>query len=163
MGMAKVRDPAKAPVDSLVVVPVGNKDLPVILVEDRGRLAAGRRLVRVKLPIPIEAPEETEVPAEALKEILWQPGDPPEARTWAEKLGEFWVGTYTDFNGRLAIVTKKMKTKEQAKRAAARWVRDAEQDGSDQAYAWQPHPQYPWRYAVYRQSRLGPKLVLAPA
>lgn len=162
--MAKVRAPADAPVDALVVAPVGNKDLPVILIEDRGALGVGgRRIVRLRLPIPIEDPEETEVPAELLKEVLWEPGDPVEQRTWAEQVGNRWVGTYTDLNGRLAIVTKQMKTKDQARRAAVRWVRDAERDGSDQAYAWQPHPQYPWRFAVYRQSRLGPKLVLAPA
>jgi hypothetical protein len=161
--MAKTRAPAQAPVDSLVVVSVGNKDLPAILVEDRGRLAAGRRLVRVKLPIPIEAPEETEVPADSLKEILWQSGDPLEQRTWAEKIGRRWVGTYTDPSGRLAIVTKEKTTRQQAVRAAIRWVREAEKEGTESAYAWQPHPEYPWRYAVYRQGRLGPQLVLAPA
>ena len=162
--MAKARNPAEAPVDALVVAPVGNKDLPVIVVEDRGSLGiGGRRIVRVLLPIPIEAPKETELPADLLKEVLWAPGDPIEQRTWAEQVRTGWVGTYADLDGRLAVVTKEKKTRDQALRAAKRWVRDAEKEGEAHAYAWEPHPRYPWRYAVYRQSRLGPKPILAPA
>lgn len=162
--MAKARDPAEAPVDALVVAPVCSKDLPVIIVEDRGPLGiGGRRIVRIMQPIPIEAPTETELPVDLLKEVLWVPGDPVEQRTWAEQVRTGWVGTYTDLDGRLAIVTKEKKTRDQALRAAKQWVRDAEREGEVHAYAWEPHPQYPWRFAVYRQSRLGPKLILAPA
>lgn len=165
--MAKAKTKAAPLVGSLARMAFGDSTVLATIIEDRGPLGVGgRQVVRVQFPLDsTEEMVETEIPIDTL-EIVARPGDPAERRTWVETVGDRWIGTYTDTRGRVAVVTKEAKTEEQARRAAIAWAREAEKEsslGSERAYSWQPHPRYPGRFAVYWQSRLGPKLVLAPA
>jgi hypothetical protein len=166
--MAKLRVPAEAPVGSLVEVTINGAMIPATIIEDRGPLGVGgQRVVRLRYTYEsVEDPVEIEVPVDTLKTLLALPDDPAERRTSAEAVGARWVGTYVDPRGRVAVVTNEMSTEKEATQAAIRWVRAAEKErslGSERAYRWQPHPRYLGRYAVYWESRLGPRLVLEPA
>jgi hypothetical protein len=165
--MAKGKAKAIPVVGSLARMAFGDSTVLVTLIEDRGPLGVGgRQVVRVKFPLDsTEEMVETEVPLDSL-ELVAGPNDPAERRIGAEAVGDRWVGTYTDVRGRVAIVTSEMSSEREARRAAVRWAQAAEKErplGSDRAYSWQPHPRYPGRYAVYWESRLGPRLVLEPA
>ena len=155
------------PVGALVKIPYGASDVVATVVEDRGPLGVGgRHLVRVKFFLEgTEDAVETEVPVEQVN-LVALPNDPAEKRVGVEAVGDAWVGTYTDPDGRVAVVTDEVRTATQAQRAALRWVKVGlfEKRGRGplrirEANVWKPDPRHPGRYAVFRHGRLGDEIV----
>lgn len=154
-------------VGTLVKLRYGTSDVLATVIEDRGPLGVGGRpLVRVSLLLEgVADAVETEAPVEDLT-VVALPDDPATKRVSAEAVGGRWVGTYTNPDGRVAVVTDEMESEERARAAALRWVRTGltESRGrrapneEEPAYRWRPDPRYPGRYSVYRQGRLGLRL-----
>jgi len=157
------------PVGSLVKMRFGADNVVATVIEDRGPLGVGgRHLVRVRFHLEaVEEPVETEVPAEELS-LVALANDPADRRVGVEAVADMWVGTYTAPDGRVAVVTAEMRTAEQARRAALRWVKvgvaeRGSRRGREEAYEWRLDPRYPGRYCVFRRGRLGDELVREPA
>jgi hypothetical protein len=171
-GVARKIAPAP-PLGALVRLPFGGTDVVATVLEDRGPLGIdGRHLVRVRFFLEGTAdPVETEVPAEDLS-IVALPSDRASKRVGVEAVGDAWVGTYTAPDGRVAVVTAEMPTRERAREAALHWVQVGTSEKvikgrsfpftAEPAYKWEPDPDYPGRYRVFRESRLGRELVREP-
>jgi hypothetical protein len=161
----QVPQTAVPPVGSFVQLRYGSSDVRGTIVEHRGPIGrGGRHLFRVRFVLEsTDEPVETEVPLEELT-VIAHPQDPAERRVGAEGFGDQWIGTYTAPDGRVAVVTTPVASRDKAIGMAKRWLaagaaEDGQPPGKRPVYHWSPDAKHPGRYAVFRQSRLGDELV----